>query len=257
MVKDVVVDNLVQPDFTFNDACINDTVYLSNTSAGLAPGTTSVFELGDGNIASNQNNVAHVYAASGGYQVRLALEYGQDCKYEVKHQVQVYPLPKVGFNLDPPTADILNSDITVLDQSQGAVSYRYIISDGNEFTTPGFVYHFSDSGDYTITQILTSSFGCIDSISKTLHINYMVNVLMPSAFSPNNDLINDVFAPGGVGMTQYRMEIFNRWGEKIYDAENGSWNGENAMVGIYVYVVRLVDYNGRVHHLSGTINLLK
>ncbi len=87
----------------------------------------------------------------------------------------------------------------------------------------------------------------------------------PTAFSPNGDGKNDIFSPiGGSGdIVQYEMQIFNRWGELIYNTydRNRGWNGKqygaDAPVGVYVFRVTAVDINNKKTNKVGNLTLLR
>src|SRR6202008_2063998 len=68
---------------------------------------------------------------------------------------------------------------------------------------------------------------------------------MPSAFSPNNDNINDVYKPlGSAQFThEYDFRIFNRWGQEVYNTPDpqagwdGTFNGQQSITGVYAWVI--------------------
>ena len=80
--------------------------------------------------------------------------------------------------------------------------------------------------------------GC--RISDTAKIFAFVKMVMPNAFSPNGDGLNDVFRiPANVTFKLDEFSVFNRWGKKIFttgDISKG-WTGYNADNGIYVYMI--------------------
>jgi gliding motility-associated-like protein len=87
----------------------------------------------------------------------------------------------------------------------------------------------------------------------------------PTAFSPNGDGRNDVFAPiGGSGdIAQYEMQIFNRWGELIYNTYDRArgWNGKqygvDAPIGVYAYKITAIDVNNKKTEKVGNVTLLR
>lgn len=74
-------------------------------------------------------------------------------------------------------------------------------------------------------------------------------VLIPNAFSPNNDGINDVFAPvteAGCVLKDYELQIFNRWGQSIfytYSSDGNGWDGtfnhQPCDAGTYFYTIKM------------------
>lgn len=90
-------------------------------------------------------------------------------------------------------------------------------------------------------------------------------LFVPTAFTPNKDGRNDVFYPViKCPVTEYHIDIFNRWGEKIFSATDPTttWNGEsktgNFDAGVYVYTMQYRAVNtGVVKHLKGNITLIR
>ena len=80
--------------------------------------------------------------------------------------------------------------------------------------------------------------GCV--IRDTAKIYVFVKMVMPNAFSPNADGVNDIFRiPANVTFQLEEFSVFNRWGKKVFSTTEISkgWNGNNAVNGTYVYVI--------------------
>lgn len=86
---------------------------------------------------------------------------------------------------------------------------------------------------------------------------------IPSAFSPNSNNLNEVFKIEGENLKWIKIEIYNRWGEKLFDetGESPSWDGkykqELCMEGIYLYMASIKAQNGKFFNLKGTLTLLR
>ena len=86
---------------------------------------------------------------------------------------------------------------------------------------------------------------------------------IPSAFSPNSNYLNEVFKIEGENLQWIKIEIYNRWGEKLFDetGESPSWDGkykqELCMEGIYLYMASIKAQNGKYFYLKGTLTLLR
>lgn len=93
-------------------------------------------------------------------------------------------------------------------------------------------------------------------------ITYFLKV--PDAFSPNNDGYNDVWFVKTNNITNFNLNIFNRWGKLIFnttDILNG-WNGtdqngNDAELDAYIYQITATDPNNNLIEKKGTILLLK
>ena len=106
---------------------------------------------------------------------------------------------------------------------------------------------------------------CLDTIIKTVEVKPVFTFYIPNTFTPNGDFINDRFTGKGTEITAYSMQIFDRWGEMIYEtAELGKgWDGtanggsEISPEGVYVYKVTLRDFEQNEHRYIGNVNLVK
>lgn len=89
-------------------------------------------------------------------------------------------------------------------------------------------------------------------------------LLIPNAFSPNNDGQNDVFEILNFSnQTLLEFKIFNRWGTVVFKTENPKkgWDGTYKNVpqpmGIYGYVIRILYPEGVEETYKGTVMLLR
>jgi gliding motility-associated-like protein len=86
----------------------------------------------------------------------------------------------------------------------------------------------------------------------------------PTAFSPDGDGINDLFKVYGQGMSDFKIEIFNRWGQMIYksfqlsEGWDGTFKGKNLPTGSYVYKIKTSEYSEDKKIVkTGTIALVR
>ena len=109
--------------------------------------------------------------------------------------------------------------------------------------------------------------GCIDSITKTIHVRDELIYYVPNTFTPNTDNINNVFKPvfsSGVSPSNYTFLIYNRWGEIIYESHSiddgwdGMFDSKNSPDGTYVWSLIFQDsIQNRIHNIKGHVNLLR
>ncbi|MEO1448473.1 MAG: gliding motility-associated C-terminal domain-containing protein, partial [Bacteroidota bacterium] len=84
-----------------------------------------------------------------------------------------------------------------------------------------------------------------------------------NAFTPNGDDVNDYFFLTGIHIQTFNMQIFSRWGLKVFETNNpddkwdGTYKGAPVKEGVYVYVARGLGYNGEPYVLRGTISLYR
>jgi len=114
--------------------------------------------------------------------------------------------------------------------------------------------------------------GCRNFDTLVMEVKpFFVDIFAPNAFTPNQDLINDVFIINTFGLTSLdEVVIFNRWGQELYKEENraielntrqdiwdGEFNGTQQTVGSYVYYIRATDRVGSPFFKKGDFTILK
>ena len=157
----------------------------------------------------------------------------------------------ISFNIVS-TGDIVNTEWDFGDGS----------STVSNVESPTHVY--DEIGTYIITLTVTDPYGCIDSYTYPIEITKGYEIVLPTAFTPNADGINDNIRPVYNCMTQVEMIIYDTWGSLLYTetGENiigwdGTIEGSPAENGNYIMVVRAQAFNGVVVDLNGPITLLK
>jgi gliding motility-associated-like protein len=90
----------------------------------------------------------------------------------------------------------------------------------------------------------------IVSVSNTIAVDKPLTLYAPNVFSPDGDGTNDFFAFKGQGVENYSLEVYNRWGQMVFQANdlsnewNGDYRGTPAPLGTYVYQVKAVNFTG-------------
>jgi gliding motility-associated-like protein len=146
---------------------------------------------------------------------------------------------------------------------EGAYAYDWNFGDGVTSDEPIVVHEFDGMSDYTVTLDVTSWVGCTNQ-SYTV-VRGPVLLYVPTAFTPNNDGINDAFKVVGGQIKDYELWILNRWGEEVFhstslddfwmgDVQGGTHYAEN---GIYNWIIRLKGFNTDAEEFKGTLQLMR
>ncbi len=94
-------------------------------------------------------------------------------------------------------------------------------------------------------------------IVKVINCSTIIDV--PNVFTPNNDGMNDRFAPFGENYTLQEILIFNRWGQQIFTDQipwDGKIGGKNANSGTYFYIIKITDANNETQIFRGNLSLI-
>ncbi|MFN9501317.1 MAG: gliding motility-associated C-terminal domain-containing protein [Chryseotalea sp.] len=156
--------------------------------------------------------------------------------------------------------------------NNGLTGYRIEKYDNNgglldQFNV-GIAQTFTDPDD-NISQVnvyrvfgIPADAGLTNVTSNDFRVVKSPNIYYPRAFTPNNDNLNDTFRVYGKYIREFRMKIFNRWGELLFTASNiddewdGTFKGKTQPEGTYVFSAEIVDEAGRTSTRSGSIVLL-
>lgn len=226
-----------------------------------------LWDFGDGNISTDQHPV-HTYENSGDYTVTLQVTTNQGCTDSVQYinYIISHPLPVAQFIAQPMMLDELNASnvgIEITNQSQGATVYDWTLGDGNTSNDFEPQVTYANAGTYTITLHVENQWGCVDQISENIVVNPVFTFYVPTAFTPNSDHKNESFGGVGTNIAVYQMNIFNRWGERIFTSFDmdhrwdGSINNSRVQDEVYIYDCRIVDIMGGEHIYRGTVTLIK
>lgn len=101
------------------------------------------------------------------------------------------------------------------------------------------------------------------SVSNVAEVTPVMALYVPNSFTPNGDGINDVFGVHGEGMKSFSMNIYNRWGQLIFEANSvnqtwdGTFDGSLAPNGSYVYHIVTSPTDGRTKVKKGSVLLYR
>ncbi len=123
----------------------------------------------------------------------------------------------------------------------------------NGFSSSDFVHSWEVSKTYLLEVQERSAYGCpgpVRSVNVIVGMPEQTDLTIPEAFSPNGDLINDVWNIGNIeAYPNVVITIYNRWGQSVWRSENGyahPWDGKSKGTDLpidsYHYVIDL--HNG-------------
>lgn len=271
ITQEVEVWPLPEPSFTtdLDEGCKPFTIAFTDVSS-IASGYSIVgweWNFGDSVGASVETNPVYTYLQDGVYDITLVLTSANGCKDSITetNRITVFPKPVADFEAQPQPTTIIDPKIHFSDSSSGAIGWIWDMGDGFTDTLQNPVHTYLDTGTYLVEQIVYNEFNCADTIYQNVIIDPDFTFYVPSGFTPDGDGINDSFAPSGIGVIEYDMRIFTRWGQQIFrtlDMETpwkGSINNEGEVVepGVYVYSIQIMDVRKHPHFYRGYVNLVK
>lgn len=260
--------------------CVN---FTDASPAITGPGQISQWQwtLGDGTTITNPTNaiVNHCYGNSSSNQlalfsVSLVVKTDSGCVSPVNNKanyITVYPTPIAAYTVNPNPGNVITPLEYFTNQSIDYTKWWWSFGDGPFKTDsvnidPTHFYSDVSAGTYYSNLIVMNQYGCSDTAYVPVEIGPEFTFYIPNAFSPSNDdNINDYFTGKGIGIAQFEMWIFDRWGEKIFhtnDIEKG-WDGrvqgksKEGKQEVYVWKVKIKDVLDKKHEYIGHVTLLR
>jgi gliding motility-associated-like protein len=194
--------------------------------------------------------------------------YHNGCDSMITMVLTVHPLPKISLSytsLEPQQGDLLCVLDSVRLSAEGGENYMYF-NEFNEFIGSGeFVDVILPTTQNLFYAVGFSEFGCSDTTRIMIEAQPCCDLLMPNAFTPNNDGLNDFLGPVTFGNPEnYRLVIFNRYGDLVFESYkvNDKWDGyykdgQKADAGTYFYVLTGTCYDGTPIQMKGDITLIR
>ena len=165
------------------------------------------------------------------------------------------PDAKFGYDyIDANTVQFTNQS------SADAINFFWDFGDGSTSAEEDPNYAYPVPASYFVYLLVENQYGCIDSTS--LIVDPPMNFWVPKAFSPNSDGLNDLFQIKGLGVEDFNIQIYNRWGQLMFESNDinfawdGTYKGEKVPIGTYVWRIESSGFNKTKIEKRGTITLL-
>ncbi|MES2617550.1 MAG: gliding motility-associated C-terminal domain-containing protein [Bacteroidota bacterium] len=220
---------------------------------------------GNDSIIGNESQLSQtVNYTTGIYTARLKVRTPEGCEdWFNGPTITVHPKPIANFIMTPEFLTLSHSEVKIENRSSNAARYKWLYPPIGTSTDTNIAIKYTDTGRYYITLIAISAHNCTDSITRIIMLSHDLQLLVPDAFSPNGDGINDVFKPEAVGIKTIKVSIFNRWGEMMYQSDSktegwdGTFLGKDAQQGMYLYTIEAKGLFGPVQYFKGMVVLLR
>tara|TARA_R110002050_G_scaffold102774_1_gene211629 strand:- start:75852 stop:79493 length:3642 start_codon:yes stop_codon:yes gene_type:complete len=213
--------------------------------------------------------ISRSFTVDGCHAIKVSLETNLGCvsTKEYPCMFTILPTPQASFDFNSHHPDILQPFVDFWDNSIGADSWTWYTNDTVLSKHDKFTTSFPKEGWYNIKLVVSNSYGCTDSTNTDLPVAFKTTYYFPSAFTPNNDGVNDVFKIEGAGMKSedFVLQVFDRWGGIVFESGsitqgwNGKFNntGDPLMSGTYTYSYTLRLHDGRIITDFGSVSLIK
>jgi gliding motility-associated-like protein len=232
----------------------------SGDSTTLTVQPTDSIQWFKNNIAINGANQPQYKATqSGTYYAMLFNKLG--CSATTERQDVIIEKPRPGITY-PVEYAITDLPITLQARQFGT----------SALWTPGFHLNntssynpeFVSNEDQLYTIEIKTAAGCVTVDTQMVKIVPHADIYVPSAFTPNNDGLNELLRPTLMGIKELRyFRVYNRWGQLLYETKNerqgwdGIFKGTPLPTQVVVWIAEGIGVDGRTYTRKGTSVLVR
>jgi PKD repeat protein len=224
----------------------------------------------------------------GYYNIGLRV-YGDGGEKNYYRTFRVFENPVANFEAMPERVLLPNAKVHFFNLSENANKYVWDFGDGAPKSSEKDPIHVYDElGEYRVSLMAFAEYEhkdddgniviqeCMDYDSRfpAVWVEGEGTIRFPNAFMPSKlgsnggyyddvDYKNEVFHPVADGVIEYRLMIFNRWGEQIFESNDikigwdGYYQGKMASQDVYVWRAVGKFSNGELFDLRGNVTLLR
>ncbi len=260
-VNEKIIPVTVQPSpkVTFTvvpGICTNDSSNYTITQAAETTGLPGAF-IFTGNGVSPAGVFSPSAAGAGESAIKYTYTSNNGCKDSAEQKIMVFQIPTVDL---PAKVFVLQGGSVILQPviTGNVTKYTWSPStwlDNAAIQTP----RSTPAGDTTYRLTVSSSAGC--TAYDDVKVVFLTQPIIPNAFSPNGDGINDVWnIPSLESFGNSIVQVFNRYGKIVFNSTgyhkpwDGTYNGSALPVGVYYYLINAG--NGKKPY-TGSLTILK
>ena len=240
-----------------------DAVFTNTSTAGQ----TFQWIFGDGGT-STQTSPTHTYTLPGTYSVLLIAINANTCNQRdtMRFTLQVLDAPVSNFSVSPLTLQPNTPHTFTNLSSTDAIRFKWTFGDGDSIVTTTrtpVTHQYRSSGSFQVCLWAYNQLDCPRIVCKTVQASINPLVDVPNAFTPQSGDVNSVIQVKGFGIVKMKWEIWNRWGQKVFETADlnygwdGKYNGVLQPMDVYMYTLVTEFFDGRVLTKKGDITLIR
>ncbi len=243
-------------DYSFTKDCFGNAQYMS-TLANSVTVDKWQWDFGDGRF-SREKDPSHYFEKDSSYTTRMWAVAG-DCTSDTISKTVA--ITKVRAFAGNDTIAVVNQPIQL--NASGGSNFEWTPHD---FLSNAFIANpiATLSRDQTYILSVQNDEGCEAKDTIKIKVYEHLEIYVPSAFTPNGDGRNDVLHIVAPGLKQlFYFRIYNRWGQTVFETKDplkgwdGRINGQLPETGVYVWIMKGVNYLDDLVERKGTVTLIR
>ena len=216
------------------------------------------WDFGDG-TTSDKEEPTHKYSTAGTYTVKVTASGTNVEPVNGSTSITINNPPTIAFSCD--TVGQSKTVAFKIITTSTSLTNTWKFGDGSTSGENNPTHKYSAPGSYNVSLTSVDNNGCTSTIDSTISI--IASSKVPNVFTPNGDGQNDYFMISCNEGSRLKLEIFNRWGYKMFSrtgTENIVWDGYNPQgtlvsPGTYFYVITVEEGTTNYDPLNGYITV--
>ena len=252
---------------TVMDACVPFRSDFTFYSAGTSTNIATTWQINNDAIIKDKT-FSRPFTVPGEYIIRgTFIDTISTCANTASFVVHAREVPVANFVSSPEKPVEGIEEVLFTNTSTGLElkewNWFFINNKGKISKQENTSYFFKDAGIYPVALLVKNKWGCSDTAVKAIQVEADFNVYVPNVFTPNNDDNNQIFLPVCTGTKLYELNVFDRWGTKVFQSIDinhgwdGTYNGEPCQKGVYVWQINISSNSGEMKTLNGHLTLLR
>ncbi|MES2616314.1 MAG: gliding motility-associated C-terminal domain-containing protein [Bacteroidota bacterium] len=240
--------------------CLGDSTKVSFKASGIKINNYQ-WMIDNKVIPANDSIVSLFFEMIGSKKISLRYLSDSQCPGSDSTVIGIFEKPLASFQFANLSTDG-NLKYYFSNQSQKSTDWLWLFSNGDTLHRKNTYYYFQKP-EYSLVTLIASNYNvCFDTMSQLIPVLNKIDFYFPNVFSPDGNNINDGF---GINENQhefvkeFHIEIYNRWGEKLFDSYDvkEKWEPSKSMTGIYVYKSEIRDIFNVLHEYKGVVEIIK
>ncbi len=188
------------------------------------------------------------------------------CVTKAYHTLETFPVPSADFSYEANEDEytVQFTDLSTIAAPGSIIGWSWEFGDGAIDSIQNPAHLYAEGGEYNVRLTVTSDDSCTNSVEQQISVG-AYTFYTPNAFTPNGDNLNDAFEPKGRGITKYRLLIYDRWGNIVFETYSldDKWNGNRQFsnklspIDVYVWKAYLTDIFANEYERTGHVALIK
>lgn len=244
-----------------SNACAGEATRLLAASTNAARAQSYLWHIEGLAQSSTDSLLVKTFAAAGYYKIKVLGLGSGTCNGSDSVNLEILDKPKAAFAYIH-----FNGHVPIpfqfRNRSLGSQAWFWDFGTGDTSMRKDPLYHYGDTGIFTVTLIASNKGRCLDTASERIPVYPSIEFYFPNVFSPNGNSQNESFGlhPGQWFMVQeYSLKIYNRWGEKVFESTRPQkhWTADKDQQGVYIWKAEIRDVYNVLREYKGVVEVLR